>query len=182
MRVIAGQYGGRRLASPKGNIIRPTTDKVKEAMFGALQFDLPGASVLDAYAGSGALGIEALSRGAAHVDFVEKNALCFSTLRSNLQIVEDSARYNVYKGDAIAVMPRLGKYDIMLLDPPYDAGMYGKALAQAHKCGMLNENAIVVMECRRIFDFELPMQYNFVKRKDYGDISLWYLSYGEKLD
>ncbi len=74
MRVIAGSLKGRRLVCPKGETIRPTTDKVKEAMFGALQFEIPGAYVLDAFAGSGALGIEALSRGAAHADFAEISA------------------------------------------------------------------------------------------------------------
>ena len=82
MRVISGRYKSRRLAAPKGSIARPTTDKVKEAMFGAIQFDIAGAYVLDAFAGSGALGIEALSRGAAHVDFIEENTACVKILRA----------------------------------------------------------------------------------------------------
>ena len=84
MRVIAGKYKGRRIDCPKGTVVRPTTDMVKEAMFGVLHFDIAGAMVLDAFAGSGALGIEALSRGAVGVDFVEKNAKCFSTLEKKL--------------------------------------------------------------------------------------------------
>ena len=181
MRVIAGEYKGRRLACPKGDIIRPTTDKVKEAMFGALQFDLPGAAVLDAFAGTGALGIEALSRGAAHVDFVEKNPSCLRTLHGNLAFM-DGVRYDVIKGNVLSAMPRLGTYDIMLFDPPYDDGLYIPALKKADECGILKQNAKVVIECRRAFDFNAPMQYNFVKRKDYGDISLWFLSYGKKHD
>jgi 16S rRNA (guanine966-N2)-methyltransferase len=173
MRVIAGAYRGRRLECPKGDIIRPTTDKVKEAMFGALHFDIAGAALLDAFAGSGALGIEALSRGAAHVDFAEKNAVCLRTLRANLDALGDRTRYHVYKGDVRSLMPQLGKYDIMLLDPPYDAGLYGDVLEKADACGILKPGARVVMECRRQFDFTLPVMYNFVKRRDYGDISLW---------
>ncbi len=183
MRVIAGEYGGRRLECPKGDIIRPTTDKVKEAMFGALHFDIADAAVLDAFAGSGALGIEALSRGAAHVDFVEKNALCLRALRTNLDMLGECARYQVYKGDVLSLMPQLGKkYDIMLLDPPYGAGLYGDVLEKADACGILKPGARVVMESRRKFDFTLPLQYNFVKRRDYGDISLWQLEYGVQRD
>ena len=179
MRVIAGQYKGRRLQCPKGDVIRPTTDKVREAMFSALQFSLPGTAVLDAFAGTGALGIEALSRGTAHVDFVEKNSLCLRVLRSNLGQV-DTARYSITKGDVLSVIPRLRKYDIMLLDPPYDAGLYIPVLQKADEYGILKQDAIVVIECRRTFDFHAPMHYNFVRRKDYGDISLWFLSYGKK--
>ena len=80
MRVIAGEFRGRRLTAPKGGIVRPTADRVKEAMFGALQFEIGGSRVLDAFAGSGALGIEALSRGAAQVDFVEREPVCLRAL------------------------------------------------------------------------------------------------------
>ncbi|MDD5017957.1 MAG: RsmD family RNA methyltransferase, partial [Eubacteriales bacterium] len=116
MRVVAGAYKGRRLICPAGNV-RPTTDKVKEAMFGALQFDIEGAVVLDAFAGSGALGIEALSRGAAHVDFAEKNGGCLRVLKENIKAVVTTENYDIYKGDVIKLMPDLKKYDILLLDP-----------------------------------------------------------------
>ena len=81
-----------------------------------------------------------------------------------------------------ALMPQLGCYDIMLLDPPYDAGLYAVVLEKADACGILKPGATVVMELRRQFDFTVPMKYNFVKRRDYGDISLWYLKYGEQRD
>lgn len=178
MRVIAGRYKGRRLSSPKGDIARPTTDKVKEAMFGALQFDIADAVVLDAFAGSGSLGIEALSRGAKHVDFVEKNRTCLCVLKQNLCTI-GAVNCDVYQGDVVGQMRNLKTYDIVFLDPPYDKALYLPLLNAAHEAGKLNHGCRIVMECRRKFDFLLPPEYNFTKRKDYGDISLWFLTYGE---
>jgi 16S rRNA (guanine966-N2)-methyltransferase len=178
MRVIAGSYKGRRLICPKGDAIRPTTDKVKEALFGALQFELPGAHVLDAFAGSGALGIEALSRGAEHADFVELSGEHINAIKQNLMPVPEES-YTVFRGDVLKLMPRLNKYDIVLLDPPYDAGVYTAFLETADSAGILRGGSKVVMECRRAFDFILPPKYNLAKKKDYGDISLWFLEYGE---
>lgn len=178
MRVIAGKYKGRKLESPKGTSIRPTTDKVKEAVFGSLQFDIPGAVVLDAFAGSGSLGIEALSRGAEHVDFVEKNTGCLRTLKTNLNMIGED-NYSVIKGDAIKSADRLKKYDIVFLDPPYDEGLYLPFLELAAEYKLLKEASKIVLECRRKFDFALSKEYNFIKKKDYGEISLWFLEYAE---
>ena len=178
MRVIAGQYKGRTLIAPIGDVARPTTDRVKEAMFGVLQFQIEGKLVLDAFAGSGALGIEALSRGAAHVDFIERDPLCLKVLTENLRMLEETERYRVLKGDALSLLPSLGQYDLLLLDPPYDAGYYNMMLSLAHEHHNLSNGAVVMMECRRKFDFSPPMEYNFTKRKDYGDISLIFLEYG----
>ena len=177
MRVIAGSLKGRRLVCPKGDTIRPTADKVKEAMFGALQFYLPGAVVLDAFAGSGALGIEALSRGATHTDFVELSAEHIKTLRQNLEPVPKES-YTVFKGDVIKLMPKLNKYDIVPLDPPYDAQIYESFLKSADAAGILQGGSRVVMECRAAFDFILPPKYNLTRKKNYGDISLWFMEYG----
>lgn len=177
MRVIAGSYKGKRLECPKSDKIRPTTDKVKEAMFGALQFSLAGAYVLDAFAGSGALGIEALSRGAAHVDFVEIQPECIRTLNRNVEALSKES-FDIYKGDIMKLAAKLKRYDIVLLDPPYDFGLYDKFLELADTIGILEKGCKVVAECRRKFDFILPEKYNLIKKKDYGDISLRFLEYG----
>lgn len=177
MRVIAGSYKGRRLECPKSDKIRPTTDKVKEALFGVLQFSIPGAYVLDAFAGSGALGIESLSRGAAHVDFVEIDPDCLRTLKQNAEALSKDG-FNIYKGDIMKLMPRLQKYNIVLLDPPYDSQLYIEFLKTADTAGILEKGCRMAIECRKKFDFILPEKYNFIKKKDYGDISLWFLEYG----
>ena len=147
MRVIAGEYRGRRLAAPKGSIARPTTDRVKEAMFAVIQFDVAGARVLDAFAGSGALGIEALARGAAHTDFVEKDPACLKVLEENIKAV-GANNTRIHRGDLLKLLPRLGPYDLMLLDPQYDDDQYAPVLESAHQHGVLTEGAIVVAECR----------------------------------
>ncbi|MBT7122081.1 MAG: methyltransferase, partial [Clostridia bacterium] len=134
--------------------------------------------VLDAFAGSGSLGIEALSRAAAHVDFVENNRDCLRALTSNLNML-DAENYSLIKGDLLKSASRLQTYDIVFLDPPYDAQLYLPTLNMAHERGILEPGCTIVMECRKKFDFILPKEYNFIKRKDYGDISLWFLEYGE---
>lgn len=179
MRVISGEYRGRRLIAPIGTKARPTTDRVKEAMFGVLQFHIAGARVLDAFAGSGALGIEALSRGAAHVDFIEKDPSCLRALEQNLKAI-GNANASVHRGDALRIIPGLGPFDIMLLDPPYDKELYLPVLEAAKEHEILSDKAIIVAECRKTFDLSAPMEYNLTKRKNYGEITLFFLEYGDK--
>lgn len=178
MRVISGQYRGRRLIAPSGDAARPTTDRVKEALFGALQFRIAGMRVLDAFAGSGALGIEALSRGAAHVDFVEKDRKCQETIQKNIDIL-GAQNCRLHKGDVISLLPTLGCYDLLLADPPYDNEAYLPLLEAARTHGNLRPGAVVVLEARKKFDFVVPLGYNLTKRSDYGDITLWFLEFGD---
>lgn len=179
MRVIAGKYKGRRLVCPAGTVARPTGDKVKEALFGVIQFRIEGMRVLDAFAGSGALGIEALSRGAAHVDFIEKDKRCIAALQRNIDST-GAQNCRLLKGDIFSLMHLLGSYNLLLADPPYDSDYYEPLLFSAREHAILEHGAIVVMETRRKFAFTPPLGYNLTKRADYGDTSLWYLVYGEK--
>ncbi len=121
MRIIAGEFGGRALREPRGRRVRPTTGRVREAWFSILQTTLPGAVVVDLCAGSGALGLEALSRGAARADFVERARAAVAVLRANIRLlgVEDRAR--VFEADALGFVDRLAgpPYDIAFADPPY---------------------------------------------------------------
>jgi 16S rRNA (guanine966-N2)-methyltransferase len=178
MRVIAGAYRGRKLKPPPGLTARPTADRVKEAMFGAIQFDIAKSRVLDAFAGSGALGIEALSRGAAQVDFVEKDPACIRVLEENLRAI-GAANARVFRGDVLKLLPGMGQYDIVLLDPPYEAGLY-EAVLKALAGGAIRNGGLVVLECRKSFDLSDMFGYNLTKRKNYGDISVAFLSYGER--
>lgn len=121
LRVIAGEFGGRRLKTPPGRIIRPTGDRVKEAWFSILQSSIPGARVLDLFAGSGALGFEALSRGARAVDFVEKHKAALATIRDNATTLNVADRVTIHRDDAMRFAERLQPhvYDVALADPPY---------------------------------------------------------------
>ena len=121
MRIVAGEFGGRRLVMPKDARVRPTADRVREAWMSILGAALPGARVLDLYAGSGALGLEALSRGAASADFVELNAASLRALETNIRALGVDGRATVHRGDALRYAERLppAAFDVALADPPY---------------------------------------------------------------
>lgn len=121
MRIIAGEFRGRRLQSAADRRVRPTTDRVREAWFAILGPAVPGATVLELFAGSGALGLEALSRGARHVDFVEIGRTTLGVLRANIAALGVADRVTVHRADALRFADRLAAftYDIALADPPY---------------------------------------------------------------
>ena len=121
MRIVGGALRSRRLVAPKDTRVRPTSDRLREAWMSILQGSLPGARVLDLYAGSGALGLEALSRGAASADFVERSAASLAALQKNIAALDQKSRATVHRGDAMRFAERLppGAYDIAFADPPY---------------------------------------------------------------
>lgn len=121
MRIIAGQFRGRQLERPKDPRVRPTADRVREAWMSILHEALPDARFLDLYAGSGAIGLEALSRGASQADFVEVNPPSLAALRSNIASLGVEARTTIHRGDALRFAERLapGAYDVACADPPY---------------------------------------------------------------
>lgn len=121
MRIVAGKWRGRRIAAPPGTGVRPTLDRVREAWMSILQMDIPGARVLDLFAGTGALGLECLSRGAAAVDFVEKDPRTLAVLRRNLETLGATDGVTIHRKDALRLAESLaeGSYDIVVADPPY---------------------------------------------------------------
>jgi 16S rRNA (guanine966-N2)-methyltransferase len=121
MRIVGGELRGRRLTAPADPRVRPTSDRVREAWMSILQDALPGARVLDLYAGSGALGLEALSRGAASAEFVELAPASLAALRANITTLGLEARATVHRGDALRFAARLApaSYDVAFADPPY---------------------------------------------------------------
>lgn len=123
LRIVAGEFGGRRLEAPADGRVRPTADRVREAWFSILGSRLDGARVLDLFAGSGALGLEALSRGAVHADFVELNGASLRALRSNVAALGVEDRVTVHRADALRYTAQLaaGAFDVVLADPPYTA-------------------------------------------------------------
>ncbi|MDQ6689352.1 MAG: 16S rRNA (guanine(966)-N(2))-methyltransferase RsmD [Gemmatimonadota bacterium] len=124
MRIVAGKWRGRRISAPKGTAVRPTLDRVREAWMSILQLDLPGARVLDLYSGSGALGLEALSRGADSAEFVEKDPKSLRALEANITALGASDLVSVHKQSALSFAGGLGAldYDVAFADPPYASG------------------------------------------------------------
>jgi 16S rRNA (guanine966-N2)-methyltransferase len=166
MRVIAGELGGRRLRSPRGQGTRPTSERAREALFSML-VELSGLRVLDLFAGSGALGIEALSRGAAAATFVERSPQALAALRANVAALGLGERARVVDGDALAALRLPGKYDLIFLDPPYAAaGPLAGALARGLP-GVLAAGGRVVSESDRRAPLELGLPLRRERR--YGD-------------
>ncbi len=131
MRVVAGALRGRRIESPQSDATRPTTDKVREAVFNSLisMGEVEGARVLDAFAGTGAMGIEALSRGAAHCTFVERDRAALTVLRRNLETLDLGAVSTVSSSDAMSPTVLGGQFDIVIADPPYGFDDWSRLLS-----------------------------------------------------
>jgi 16S rRNA (guanine966-N2)-methyltransferase len=131
MRIVSGRWRGRVIKAPTDSRVRPTADRVREAWMSIVQNDLPGARVLDLFAGSGALGLEALSRGAEHADFVELGRRSLAALGANIQSLGAEKLTTVHRGDAVRFVARLDAdaYDIAFADPPYGLGM-AQSIAQ----------------------------------------------------
>lgn len=145
MRVITGKARGRRLISPEGMDVRPTTDKVKECMFSIIQFELQDSTVLDLFAGTGQLGIEALSRGAEKAVFVDSSRKSLETVKKNIALAAIDAVSNVTLSDAVTYLQNSReKFDIVFLDPPYHNGLCDRAFE--YLPGVLSENAVVICE------------------------------------
>ena len=147
MRVITGRARGRRLKELEGMETRPTTDRVKEGLFSAIQFEIEGRKVLDLFAGTGQLGIECLSRGAASAVFVDRRADAVKLIRENLKLTELADRARVVAGDSMEFLKSLKeRFDIVLLDPPYAAGLLEPAIAHLTAFDILNPHGIIVAE------------------------------------
>ncbi len=145
MRVITGSVRGRKLISPEGNDVRPTTDKVKESIFNIIQFELQDANVLDLFAGSGQLGIEALSRGAQSAVFVDNSRKSLEIVKKNIDVCKFNDKSEAVLADAASYLASSRKkFDIVFLDPPYHKELCVKALGLLSS--VLNDDAIVICE------------------------------------
>jgi 16S rRNA (guanine966-N2)-methyltransferase len=165
VRVVAGEFKGRRLRMPRGAPTRPTADRVREALFSMLA-DVAGARVLDLYAGSGALGIEALSRGAAAAVFVERDARAAATIRANLEAV--GAEAEISREDALAFVRRDRRsYDLVFCDPPYDSGPRIAGTLAERLPALLSNDARIVTESDKRNPLELP--FPLLRERTYGD-------------
>ena len=174
MRVISGSARGRRLKELQGMDTRPTTDKVKESLFNIIQFEIEGRKVLDLFAGTGQLGIEALSRGAAHGTFVEARRDAIALVRDNLKTVGFDQMARVHQGDALSFLSSCReKFDVIFLDPPYQTDLLDRCMEAIVLFDILNEHGIMVCESAadRILP-SLPTEYQMSKEYRYGKIKL----------
>ncbi len=150
MRIISGKYAKRNLFTLKSNRTRPTSDKVKESLFNSLGQFFQGGNVLDLYAGSGALGIEAVSRGCDHASLVDINHAACTIIKKNVALTKEEQRFNVYNMRSYAALKLFSendeKFDLVFLDPPYAKEKIAKDMLQMVKSNLLNDHAIVVAE------------------------------------
>lgn len=178
MRVISGSLRGMKLLSPEGLGTRPTLDRVKEALFSMLTGRIADAQVLDLFAGSGALGIEALSRYAAHCTFVDREKEAVGIVKANIIKARLSDRAEVILGDSIGFLKSTDRrFDIIFIDPPYKAGLYDEVFGLISQRHLLKENGVVAAECSSAFEIN-PVGFKLLKDKTYGKVRLCLLEDG----
>ena len=182
MRIVGGRLRGRALASPQDQTIRPTSDRTREAVFnilahGAAAVDLQGVRVIDLFAGTGALGIEAISRGAAYALFVEESAEARGLIRENVEALGLTGCTRIFRRDATALGPasQLGQFGLAFLDPPYGKGVADRALTSLLAGGWLTPDAVVVVEEREGVEVVLPAGLSVLDRRVYGDTQVMFL-------
>lgn len=175
MRIISGSARGLKLLTPDGLDTRPTADRVKEALFSSLSDRILSSRVLDAFAGSGALGIEALSRGARRAVMTEKDPKAFSLCRENLSKSRLSDSGEVILTDALSYIDKTEEiFDIIFLDPPYASGLYEPFLEKARE--HLAPGGIIIAEYEEKHLPVIPGFYSIIKEKKYGRVHLSYLT------
>lgn len=159
MRIIGGKYKGRRLQSPLSSHIRPTSDRLRESLFNMIMHgpypDINGARVLDMFAGTGAFGLEALSRGAAHVTFLDKDPCSIKIIRQNVSMLNVAELTTIECSDATRSPTNTGCYEIIFLDPPYDKNLIAPALEVLQLHSLINEDSLVIVECSNNEDIVL---------------------------
>ena len=174
MRVITGSARGRRLKELEGMETRPTTDRVKEGLFNVLQFDIEGRRVLDLFAGTGQLGIECLSRGAASAVFVDKRPDAVKLIRENLKLCDLTDRARVVAGDSMEFLKSVReKFDLVLLDPPYQAELLEAAIAHIARHDLLTPHGMMAAEHPAVKTLPaLSAPYRMGRTYRYGKIAV----------
>ncbi len=179
MRIVAGRFRGARIEAPKGLATRPTSDRVRESLFNVLahgpaRLDLDGARVVDLFAGSGALGIEALSRGAKFCLFVEDDAEARAAIRRNVEALGLTGATKIWRRDATRLGPRgtLQPFDLAFLDPPYGKGLGERAFSALIEGDWLKPGAIVTLEEQEGVQLALPSSFEGIDARSYGDTQI----------
>jgi 16S rRNA (guanine966-N2)-methyltransferase len=181
MRIVGGRLRSRPLAGPTSDAVRPTSDRSREALFNILTHaygdPMSGARVLDLFAGTGALGLEALSRGAAHALFVDEGVQARALLRQNIETLGLGGVTRIFRRDATKLGPAhpLEPFDLVFLDPPYGKGLAEKALASAREGGWLKPEALIVVEEAVEAGFTAPDGFEELERRRYDDTEFVFL-------
>ncbi len=185
MRIVAGKHRGRRLAAPEGSAIRPTADRTREALFNILlhapfagggTWSLKGIRVLDAFAGSGALGLEALSRGAAHVTFMDTATAALAAIRGNARALGEDTAITSLLADPGAPPPADPACGLVLMDPPYGSELAGPALVALADAGWVAPDAVCVVELGKAEQFDPPAGFAVMDERSYGAAKLIFLT------
>ncbi|MCJ9428472.1 16S rRNA (guanine(966)-N(2))-methyltransferase RsmD [Kordiimonas marina] len=178
-RIIAGRHKGRRLDVPPGKDIRPTTDRMRERVFSMLMHrrypDMAGARVADLFAGTGALGLEALSRGAAHITFVEQAPASLQCLKANIATLHAEAETTVLRANAGALPTSKDAHDFIFMDPPYRMGLVRPALDAILRGGWLAEDGAIICELARDDDTDFPEALELVDERQQGQQRIVFL-------
>jgi 16S rRNA (guanine966-N2)-methyltransferase len=184
MRVVGGRLRSRPLAGPKSDAVRPTADRLREALFNILAHSygdpITGARVLDLFAGTGALGIEAISRGAAYALFVDEGVEARALLRNNVEALGLGGVTRIFRRDATKLGPAhpLEPFSLVFLDPPYGKGLAEKALTSAREGGWLQPQALIVVEEAAEAAFKTPDGFSELERRQYDDTEFVFLRRG----
>jgi 16S rRNA (guanine966-N2)-methyltransferase len=186
LRIVGGKHRGRTIATPEGMTTRPTSNRAREALFNILTHanwrpdgisPLIGARVLDAFAGSGALGLEALSRGAAHATFLDSDAAAIKLIGENLRKLGETGAARVVRADATRPPPTRDACDLVFLDPPYRSSLAGPALAALAAAGWLQPGAIATIELAHAEDLPPPPRFEALDERRYGAAKIVILHY-----
>ena len=178
MRIVAGRFKGRALVAPSGMATRPTSDRLRETLFNVLahayEDPITDARVLDLFAGSGALGLEALSRGASFTQFVEEAASARAAIKENIDMLGVAGITKVYRRDAthLGPLPPDEKFSLVFCDPPYGKGLAARALQSALKGGWLAPRALIIVEEKAGASDILPEGVSLIETRDYGETVL----------
>ena len=173
VRVISGFSRGRKLKEPTGFDIRPTSDMVKESIFNIVQFDIEGRRILDLYAGTGQLGIEALSRGAGSAVFIDSKPDAVKLIKENLKLCGFEDMASVFTREALLYLENSEKFDLIFVDPPYDSPLAGKTIQKIIKVDKLDTNGIIVCETRVDYVFpDAALPYSLQKEYKYGSVKI----------